>query len=194
MGKQGIGGRVWCLQVRKEGEKERQKNKNKRRKKPGMIANTTCSPTAHLRPNPAQAATSHGSSSNAAYDQAPPYQHPHSSAPAGMTGGTTTAQVSREVLFRNPSKGSQHHNYPTIPTPVSDKSATARGSHSYPNFQLQILFNRIFHSLLHSQEQSGIISFSGQSVLLLVLKFLHLCCLLSSRMLMSEAFYNHVSR
>lgn len=30
MGKQGIGGRVWCLQVRKEGEKERQKNKNKK--------------------------------------------------------------------------------------------------------------------------------------------------------------------
>ncbi|KAL3245854.1 hypothetical protein MRX96_058139 [Rhipicephalus microplus] len=85
-----------------------------------MIANTTCSPTAHLRPNPAQAATSHGSSSNAAYDQAPPYQHPHSSAPAGMTGGTTTAQVSREVLFRNPSKGSQHHNYPTIPTPDAE--------------------------------------------------------------------------
>lgn len=63
------------------------------------------SSTAHLRPNPAQAATSHGSSSNAAYDQAPPYQHPHSSAPAGMTGGqqphTESAQEPQSAPSQN---------------------------------------------------------------------------------------------
>lgn len=86
--------RAWETRQGSAGERRRWRREKKRR-----IANTTCSPTAHLRPNSAQAATSHGSSSNAPYDQAPPYQHPHSSAPAGMTGGTTTTQVSQEVLF-----------------------------------------------------------------------------------------------
>lgn len=67
-----------------------------------------------LRPNPAQAATSHGSSSNAAYVQAPSYQHAHSSAPARMTGGQHPHRESAQVhLLENTNRKRQMHDTAT---------------------------------------------------------------------------------
>lgn len=71
----------------KNGGRGKQKRKVGEKKMRAHVVTPDCTSPPELS---TQDATSHGSSSNAAYEQAPPYQHPHSSAPAGMTGGTTT--------------------------------------------------------------------------------------------------------